>query len=291
MATHNSFRGYGQVMLPPRVIKTEEGEYQRASCAIMTLRGKRSIGDSLENIRYDSPALRTSNQVLCDEISNWKVGDMIEVKGTITSREIIRTNICPACGAENRVQGVMSYVHPIFCTKIEGNISQEEGIRLLKYRNEISNNVTVIGMLTQEPQYHITANKTLIAKYQIAVMRRYRIKEDDPNRRADFIWIKSFGKIAETDKKYLKKGTMIYIDGVVQTINYDRKIICASCNEEFNASETSLEIVPYTVEYLRDYLPQEDNGGKDPEKDQIDYIVGDSKIQQKAHGILESLSQ
>lgn len=290
MATHNSFRGYGQVMLAPRVIKTDDGEYSRASCAIMTIRGKRSIGDSLENIRYDSPALRTSNPPLCDEISNWKVGDMVEVKGTITSREITRTNTCPECGAENKVQGVMSYIHPIFCTRIESNIPPEEGLRLLKYRNEISNNVTIIGMLTQEPQYHKTQSGSLIAKYQIAVMRRYRIKEDEPTRRADFIWIKSFGKIAEVDQKYLKKGTLIYIDGVLQTVNYERKIVCAECGAEFSASETSLEVVPYTVEYLRDYLPQEDGGDGTQDKDSLEYLVGESKVAQKAHDVLDSLS-
>lgn len=289
MATHNSFTGYAQVMLKPRVIKNDDGEFFRASCALMTIRGKRSIGDNLENIRYDSPTLRTDNPTLCEEISGWKVGDMVEVKGTLTSKEIVRTNTCPKCGEENQVQGVITYVHPIFCGRRETNISNEEGMRLLQYRNEISNNVTIIGMLTQEPAYHETSAGTLIGKYQIAVMRRYRIKEDAPDRRADFIWVKSFGKIAEGDRKYLKKGTLIYIDGVLQTVSYDRKIVCAHCGEEFTTQEVSTEVVPYTVEYLKDYIPQEDDGKAKDDKNSVDYLMGDNKVTQKAHDILNNL--
>lgn len=290
MATHNSFRGYGQVILQPRVIKTEDGEFARASCAIMTIRGKRSVGDNLDNIRYDSPPLRTSNPTLCEEISGWKVGDMVEVKGTLTSREVTRVNTCANCEGKNEVQGVVTYIHPIFCGRRETNISNEEGMRLLQYRNEISNNVTVIGMLTQDPTFHETANGSLIAKYQIAVMRRYRIKEDSPDRKADFIWIKSFGKVAEGDKKYLKKGTLIYIDGVLQTVKYDRKIVCAHCGEEFAVSETSLEVVPYTVEYLRDYIPQDTDDTEEDDNNNVDYLVGESKVAKKAHDLINSLS-
>ncbi len=288
MATHNIFRGYGRVIVPPRVIKNEEG-YQRATCAIMTMRCRRKTGDMLDNIRFDTIPIRTSNKEQCEEIASWKVGDMVDVKGTVTSREIVRNNTCPTCGIENKVQGVATYVHPIFCTRIESGTTDEEGLKLLKYRNEISNNVTIIGMLTQEPQYHVTEKKVMIAKYQIAVMRRYRIKEDEPTRKADFIWIKSFGKVADTDKKYLKKGALIYIDGVLQAVPYDRKIVCSSCQEEYSSPETSLEIVPYAVEYLRDYIPQKE-GEIDPEQDQIKYLTAESKVQEAANAVLASLS-
>ncbi len=289
MATHNSFTGYAQVMLPPRVIKTSEDEYVRATCSAMTIRGKRSIGDSLENIRYDTPAIRTSNQELCEEISRWKVGDMVEIKGTVTSREIIRTNTCPKCNGENQVQGIMTYVHPIFCDRRETNITHEEGINLLRYRCEISNNVTLIGMLTVDPQFHETQEGTLIGKYQIAVLRRFRIKEDSPDRKADFIWIKSFGKIAKKDQEYLKKGTFVFIDGVLQTVPYERKITCAHCGEEFTAKEMSMEVVPYQVEYLRGYIPQEEDAEIADDKNSVDHLVGESKIQQKANALLDSL--
>ena len=290
MATHNCFTGYAQVLYNPRVIKSEDGEYKRATCVAMTIRGKRSIGNALENVRYDTPAIRTSNPEMCEEIAGWKVNDMVEIKGPVTSREIVRINTCPKCGGKNEVQGVMTFVHPIFCSRRDTNISNEEGMRLLEYRNEISNNVTLIGMVTQEPTYHETDNKSLIAKYQVAVMRRYRIKEDTPDRKADFIWIKSFGKIAEVDRKFLKKGTLVYIDGVLQTVDYDRKIICAHCGEEFSAKESSLEVVPYTVEYLKDYIPQSDDEAEKDEKYSVDNLVGESKVQKKAHDILNSLT-
>lgn len=288
MATHNRFIGYGQVYLPVRVIKNEDGEYTRATAAFITIRGKRSYGNSLENVRQDHPALRTSDPYFCEEISSWKVNDMIEVKGTITSREIIRTNTCPKCGATNQVQGITTYINPVFCGRRETNISNEEGRQLLQYRHEISNNVTLIGMVTQEPTFHETADSGLIGKYQLAVMRRYRIKEDPPDRKADFIWIKSFGKIAEVDQKYIKKGTLIYIDGFLQTVKYPRTIKCAECGEEFSAEEQSMEVVPYAVEYLKDFIPQSEEEMEKDEKNSVDDLIGESKAQKKARELFES---
>ena len=79
------------------------------------------------------------------------------------------------------------------------------------------NSVILIGRLTREPEirYSQTESSMCIARYTLAVDRRGKKVEGQPN--ADFISCVAFGKNAEFAEKYLKKGTKIAIGGHIQT--------------------------------------------------------------------------
>lgn len=62
-----------------------------------------------------------------------------------------------------------------------------------------------------------------IARYTLAVDRRF-VKRDDPNAQtADFIGCVAFGKAGEFAERYLKKGTKICVTGRIQTGSYTNK--------------------------------------------------------------------
>lgn len=253
MAIHNIFNGYAQVVAPPRILKDEEGNFVKGICAVVTIRGKRDSGNNLENIRYDCPTIRTGKPSLIKEMSTWKVNDMMEIKGTLTSRQVQRSSICPHCNASNSINGIITYINPIYMSRRETNISKEDGISLLQMRNEISNQCTIVGMVSREPHFYTAENGLHVAQYELAIVRKFHIIEDNPETKVDFIWVRSYGKIAETDEKALKKGTVVLIDGVLQTKNYDKDIECSECGEVYKTKEASMEIVPYAVEYLKGY--------------------------------------
>lgn len=82
------------------------------------------------------------------------------------------------------------------------------------------NKVILIGRLTRDPDVRYTDGGTSIAKYSLAVDRRFkRPGEAD----ADFINCVAFGKAAEFAEKYLKQGTKIAITGRIQTGSYTNK--------------------------------------------------------------------
>ena len=81
-------------------------------------------------------------------------------------------------------------------------------------------NLTILkGRLVAEPEItHTTGeNPTLIARYRLAVNRKYK-REGQPE--ADFINFVCFGKNAEFVQKYLKKGAEILTKGYIQTGSY-----------------------------------------------------------------------
>lgn len=84
------------------------------------------------------------------------------------------------------------------------------------------NKVILMGRLTRDPEvrYSQGENQTVIARYSLAVNRRFK-REGDPE--ADFINCVAFGKQAEFAEKYLKKGTKMAITGRIQTGSYTNK--------------------------------------------------------------------
>ncbi len=87
------------------------------------------------------------------------------------------------------------------------------------------NKVCLMGRLTRDPdvRYSQGENSLAIARYTLAVDRRFA-RRDDPNAQtADFISCKAFGKAAEFVQKYLHKGTKVAVSGRIETGSYTNK--------------------------------------------------------------------
>ena len=83
------------------------------------------------------------------------------------------------------------------------------------------NTVILMGRLTRDPEIRYGgANNTAVARYSIAVDRRFK---QDGQPEADFFNVVSFGKAGEFVEKYLHKGTKIVIEGELHNNNYTNK--------------------------------------------------------------------
>lgn len=84
------------------------------------------------------------------------------------------------------------------------------------------NKVILLGRLTRDPQIYYSQgdNQTAMAKYCLAVQRRFK-RENDAE--CDFINCTVFGKPAEFTEKYFRKGTKICISGRIQTGSYTNR--------------------------------------------------------------------
>lgn len=81
------------------------------------------------------------------------------------------------------------------------------------------NKVFLIGRLTKDPDLKYLSNNTPVVSFSIAVNRTY--ENQNGQREADFINIVVWRKQAENVKKYVNKGSLVAIDGRIQTRNYD----------------------------------------------------------------------
>lgn len=88
------------------------------------------------------------------------------------------------------------------------------------------NKVILMGRLTRDPEvrYSQSAEPLAIARYTLAVDRRYQRKDASGNdATADFIPCVVFGKGGEFAEKYLKQGTKVVVSGRIQTGSYTNK--------------------------------------------------------------------
>ena len=81
------------------------------------------------------------------------------------------------------------------------------------------NKVVLIGRLTRDPELRYTQSNIPAASFTLAVNRNFQNQNGE--READFINIVMWRKPAETAKKYLAKGSLIAVEGRIQTRNYD----------------------------------------------------------------------
>lgn len=85
------------------------------------------------------------------------------------------------------------------------------------------NRVILMGRLTRDPEvrYSQGENATAVARYTLAVDRRFNRNNDEQT--ADFINCVAFGRSGEFAEKYLHKGTKIAVTGRIQTGSYTNK--------------------------------------------------------------------
>ena len=84
------------------------------------------------------------------------------------------------------------------------------------------NKVILMGRLTRDPEvrYGAGENSTAVARYTIAVDRRFK---RDGEQNTDFIGCVAFGRNAEFAEKYLRQGTKIVLTGRIQTGSYTNR--------------------------------------------------------------------
>lgn len=76
------------------------------------------------------------------------------------------------------------------------------------------NKVILVGRLTKNPEIRKTPNGASICKFTLAVSRKVKA-QGQPD--ADFISCVAWNKTADLMYQYLKKGSLIGIDGRLQT--------------------------------------------------------------------------
>ena len=80
------------------------------------------------------------------------------------------------------------------------------------------NRVALVGRLTRDPELRRTGNGTAVTSFTLAVDRNFSTRD---GQEADFINCVCWGKIAENTERYCSKGSMVSVDGRIQTRNYE----------------------------------------------------------------------
>lgn len=101
------------------------------------------------------------------------------------------------------------------------------------------NLVVLTGRLTAEPEIKYTQSNVPVCSFTIAVDRRFKQGEE---KQADFINIVAWRQTAEFVSKHFSKGSMIGIEGSIQTRKYQDK--------DTGKNRTAFEVIANNVQFV-----------------------------------------
>ena len=80
------------------------------------------------------------------------------------------------------------------------------------------NKVTIVGHLGDAPEVKYLPNGNAVANFSVAVTESWKDKNTGQQQdKTEWIRVVVFGKIAEHCGAYLKKGSLVYVSGKLQT--------------------------------------------------------------------------
>ena len=83
------------------------------------------------------------------------------------------------------------------------------------------NKVILIGNLGADPEVRHTTSGTPVANFRIATTESYTDRNGEKVQRTEWHRIVAFGKLAEIVGQYLKKGKQVYVEGRLQTRDWE----------------------------------------------------------------------
>jgi len=116
------------------------------------------------------------------------------------------------------------------------------------------NKVILIGRLGQDPEVKATKNGTSVCNFSLATSESW-MKDGQKTEKTEWHRIVMFNKLADVCGRYLAKGSQVYIEGKLQTRNWEDK--------EGNKRYTT-EIIGHNMQMLsakQDNRSSQQNGG------------------------------
>ena len=85
------------------------------------------------------------------------------------------------------------------------------------------NKVMLIGNLGKDPELRYTTSGVAVATFSLATSESWKDQDGNAQEKTEWHNIVAWRKLAEICGEWLKKGKKVYIDGRIQTRNYDDK--------------------------------------------------------------------
>ena len=96
------------------------------------------------------------------------------------------------------------------------------------------NRVTLVGRLGKDPETRYTSGGQAVANFSVATDETYKDKSGEKVKKTEWHRIVLWSKLAEIAGEYLKKGSLVYLEGRIQSkewekdgvTRYDKEIVC-----------------------------------------------------------------
>ena len=96
------------------------------------------------------------------------------------------------------------------------------------------NKVILVGRLGRDPESRFTGSGQAVCNFSLATDRSYKDRNGQTQKQTEWHKIVAWGKLAEICQKYLKKGSQIFVEGRIQSRQWE---------DQQGQKRTSFEIV------------------------------------------------
>lgn len=268
MATHNQVIVTGYLKNEPYIFGEEGNER-----ILIQIRTTHRPTDGYYEKQYEDLLVYYDSDALMPRLKKLKMYDVIEVKGVFNVMPTDKASVCPNCGHKNiKYNGTATYIYPIDFLKLNAlstsndwDSTSLEGI-ISRHYEEWSNNLFLIGTVINDPEMTGT-QKHPCCRYMLGIDRKYYVKTQSEIK-ADYPWVYSYGQQATTDYMHLKKGSIVMVDGFIENRNCLPKMVCEKCQKTYEYEDVITSFIPYSVEYLADYITDEE----------INAVLGENEV-------------
>jgi single-strand DNA-binding protein len=84
------------------------------------------------------------------------------------------------------------------------------------------NKVQLIGYLGRDPETRTIPGGQKVTKFSLAVTRRWK-SGSEAKEATDWFNVEAWGRLGEISGEYLKKGSLVYVEGRLRTDKYEDK--------------------------------------------------------------------
>ena len=85
------------------------------------------------------------------------------------------------------------------------------------------NRVQLIGRLGRDPEGKFTPTGKKVAQFSVAVSNRWKSKEGETKEYTEWVNVEAWGRLGEVCQEYLKKGSLVFLEGRLKTDKYEDK--------------------------------------------------------------------
>ena len=83
------------------------------------------------------------------------------------------------------------------------------------------NRVQLIGRLGKDPEGRFIPTGKQVTHFSLAVTNRWKSKDGETKEYTEWINIEAWGRLGEVCQEYLKKGSLVYLEGRLKTDKYE----------------------------------------------------------------------
>jgi single-strand DNA-binding protein len=85
------------------------------------------------------------------------------------------------------------------------------------------NRVQLIGHLGKDPESRFTPTGRKVTHFSVAISNRWKSKDGESKEYTEWVNIEAWGRLGEVCSEYLKKGSLVFVEGRLKTDRYEDK--------------------------------------------------------------------